>query len=69
MFTTNKSLETILGTFTKVQDDLKVFVERTTSDIEFRREQARVLNAEADAKGAEVSQALSVMDKIEALVS
>ena len=64
----NKSLDSILGTFTKVQADLAAFVERTTIESDSKMEQARILQAEAAMKSNEVARASAVMEKIEALI-
>lgn len=64
----NKSLDSILGTFTKVHSDLTAFVERTTIESDRKMELARTLEAEAAAKNEEVARAAAVMEKIEALI-
>lgn len=64
----NKSLESILGTFTKVQTDLANFVERTTIESDRLQEQATLLAKQSVAKADEVARAEAVMAKIEALI-
>ncbi len=64
----NKSLDNILGTFTKVQSDLAAFVERTTIESDRKMEQVRILQVEVAAKNDEVARASAVMEKIEALI-
>jgi hypothetical protein len=64
----NKSLDSILGTFTKVQSDLAAFIERTTIESDRKMEQVRILQVEVAAKNDEVARASAVMEKIEALI-
>ena len=68
MFTTSKSLETILGTFSKVQDDLVNFIDRNRAETVKLDAAVTDLMAQAAAKSSEIARASSVLKKIEALV-
>jgi len=65
----SKSLEGILGTFTKVHADLQDFVSRTNAQRDNHLEEAKFHADAARSKNEEIDRAQSVMEKITQLVS
>ena len=65
----NKSLDSILGTFTKVQADLSAFVERTSGQNSMLQDQVKSLNVQIESNSMDIDRATSVIAKIESLVN
>lgn len=65
----NKSLDNILGTFTKVQADLSAFVERTSGQNAALQDQVKSLNVQIEGNSMDIERASSVIAKIESLVN
>ena len=65
----NKSLDNILGTFTKVQADLSAFVERTSGQNAVLQDQVKAINVQIEGNALDIERAASVIAKIESLVN
>jgi hypothetical protein len=65
----NKSLDSILGTFTKVQADLSAFVERASGQNSMLQDQVKSLNVQIEGNALDIERATSVIAKIESLVN
>lgn len=66
---TNKSLDTILGTFNKVTTDLTNFIERTTIEHDQHVEKVAFHEAQVSAKIDDIARANSVKEKIANLIN
>lgn len=65
----NKSLDNILGTFTKVQADLSAFVERTSGQNAVLQDQVKAINVQIESNAIDIERAASVIAKIDGLIS